>query len=90
LRRAAASWNPAPLPDIGVAAGLAVAAQDQAFAATVLQTQVDAMSSDFSGVPFEVGQRYLVGAVNGTITSCGVTGADSGKLRAVYDAAFPG
>ena len=91
-----------------------VAAQEQAFAATVLQiqgdtvllevterfagdvadrvevTQVDAMTSDFSGVPFEVGQSYLVGALDGTITGCGVTGADSAELRAVYDAAFPG
>lgn len=91
-----------------------VAAQEQAFAATVLQiqgdtvllevterfagdvadrvevAQVDAMTSDFSGVPFEVGQSYLVGAVEGTITGCGVTGADSAELRAVYDAAFPG
>jgi hypothetical protein len=91
-----------------------VAAQEQAFAATVLQirgdtvvlevterfagdvadrvevTQVDAITSDFSGVPFEVGQSYLIGAVNGTITSCGVTGPDDARLRAVYDAAFPG
>ena len=91
-----------------------VAAQDQAFAATVLQirgdtvllevterfagdvadrvevTQVDAMTSDFSSVPFEVGQSYLVGAIDGTITGCGVTGADSAELRAVYDAAFTG
>ncbi|TDW29203.1 hypothetical protein [Cryobacterium psychrophilum] len=91
-----------------------VAAQEQAFAATVLQirgdtvllevterfagdvadrvevTQVNAMTSDFSGMPFEAGQNYLVGARNGTITSCGVTGPDSAELRAVYDAAFPG
>ncbi|TFC91236.1 MULTISPECIES: hypothetical protein [Cryobacterium] len=91
-----------------------VAAQEQAFAARVLQiqgdtvllevterfagdiadrvevTQVDAMTSDFSGVPFEVGQTYLVGAVDGTISGCGVTGTDSDELRAVYDAAFLG
>lgn len=91
-----------------------VAAQDQAFAATVLSVeggtvllevtetfagevadrvevaQVDATSSDFSGVPFEVGERYLVGALDGTITGCGVTGTDSAELRAVYDAAFGG
>ena len=91
-----------------------VAAQEQAFAATVLQiqgntvvlevterfvgevadrvevAQIDTMTSDFSGVPFEVGQSYLVGAIDGTITGCGVTGADSAELRAVYDAAFPG
>ena len=52
--------------------------------------QVDETTSDFSGVPFQVGQSYLVGATNGTITGCGVTGADSAELRAVYDAAFPG
>ena len=91
-----------------------VAAQEQAFAATVVNiqgdtvvlevterfagevadrvevTQVDAITSDFSGVSFEVGESYLVGALDGTITSCGVTGADSAELRAVYDAAFPG
>lgn len=91
-----------------------VAAQEQAFAATVLEiqgdtvvlevterfagdvadrvevTQVDAMTSDFSSVPFEVGDSYLVAALDGTITGCGVTGADSAELRAVYDAAFPG
>ncbi|MFA4840417.1 MAG: hypothetical protein WC580_01765 [Agrococcus sp.] len=91
-----------------------VAAQEQAFAATVLQVQadtvllevterfvgdvadrvevaqVDAVTSDFSGVPFVVGQSYLVGALDGTITGCGVTGPDNAELRAVYDAAFPG
>ena len=90
-----------------------VAAQEKAFAATVLEiqgqivvlevterfagdvadrvevTQVDAVTSDFSGVPFEVGESYLVAALDGTITGCGVTGADSAELRAVYDAAFP-
>ena len=89
-----------------------VAAQEQAFAATVTELrgktvvlevterfagavadrvevrQVDAMDFDFSGVPFEVGQSYLVGAFDGTISGCGVTGADSAELRAVYDAAF--
>ncbi len=91
-----------------------IAAQDQAFAATVLEvgdgtvllevtdvfagevadrvevTQVDAASSDFSGVPFEVGADYLVGALDGTVTGCGVSGADSPELRAFYDEAFGG
>ncbi len=110
-----------PPTDGGLASGsclvlepATVAAQEQAFAATVLQiqgdtvvldvterfggdvadrvevAQVDAMTSDFSGVPFGAGQSYLVGAVDGTITGCGVTGADSAELRAIYDAAFPG
>ena len=91
-----------------------IAAQEQAFAATVLQIedgtvvlevterftgevadrvevpQVDTLTSDNSGVPFTVGQSYLIGAVDGTITGCGVTGTDSAELRAVYDAAFTG
>jgi hypothetical protein len=91
-----------------------IAAQEQAFAATVLQiedgtvvlevterftgdvadrvevAQVDALASDNSGVPFKVGQSYLIGAVAGTITGCGVSGTDSAELRTVYDAAFPG
>ena len=110
-----------PPPGGGLASGsclrlepATVAAQEQAFAARVLQVQGDtvllevterftgdvadrvevlqgdAMTSDFSGVPFAVGQSYLVGAVDGTITGCGVTGADSAELRAVYDEAFPG
>jgi hypothetical protein len=52
--------------------------------------QVDTLTSDNSGVPFTVGQSYLIGAVDGTITGCGVTGTDSAELRTVYDAAFPG
>jgi len=91
-----------------------IAAQEQAFAATVLQiedgtvvlevterftgeiadrvevAQVDTLASDNSGVPFTVGQSYLIGAIAGTITGCGVTGTDSVELRTVYDAAFPG
>lgn len=91
-----------------------VAAQEQAFSATVLEIrdgtavlevterfagevadrvelpQVDTLTSDNSGVPYEVGQRYLIGAIDGTVTGCGVSGTDSAELRAVYDAAFPG
>lgn len=91
-----------------------IAAQDQAFAATVLEVdggtvvlevtetfagevadrvevpQVDATSSDYSGVPFAVGSEFLVGALDGTITGCGVTGEASPELRAVYDDAFAG
>lgn len=90
-----------------------IAAQEQAFAATVLDisgntvvlevterfagdvadqvevSQVAATAADFSGVPFETGQSYLIAANGGTISSCGVTGVDSPELRAVYDEAFP-
>ncbi|MEN9621399.1 MAG: hypothetical protein RL499_1592, partial [Actinomycetota bacterium] len=52
--------------------------------------QVDAADGDFSGVPFEVGESYLVAATDGTIAGCGLSGTDSADLRAVYDAAFSG
>lgn len=52
--------------------------------------QLDAISSDFSNVPFEVGQSYLVAAGDATIRGCGLSGADSAELRAIYDEAFAG
>jgi len=52
--------------------------------------QVDALSSDFSGVPFEMGKSYLVSAGDATIRGCGLSGNDSPELRAIYDAAFGG
>lgn len=52
--------------------------------------QVDALSSDFSGVPFEMGGSYLVAAGDATIRGCGLSGTDSPELRAIYEAAFGG
>ena len=52
--------------------------------------QVDALSSDFSSVPFEVGASYLVSAGDATIRGCGLSGTDSAGLRALYDSAFGG
>jgi len=52
--------------------------------------QVDALSSDFSSVPFEVGASYLVAAGDATIRGCGLSGTDSAELRALYDSAFGG
>jgi len=49
---------------------------------------VDAIDSDFSIVPFELGETYLVAAGDGTIRGCGLSGPDSPELRAIYDAAF--
>lgn len=51
-------------------------------------TQLDAIDSDFSSVSFEVGESYLVAAGDGMVRGCGLSGADSPELRAVYDAAF--
>jgi len=50
--------------------------------------QVESITSDFSGVPFELGQSYLVAAGDATIRGCGLSGTDSPELRAIYDAAF--
>lgn len=50
--------------------------------------QVDVITSDFSGVPFELGESYLVAAGDATIRGCGLSGTDSPELRAIYDAAF--
>jgi uncharacterized protein GlcG (DUF336 family) len=51
-------------------------------------TQLDAIDSDFSSVSFAVGGSYLVAAGDGMVRGCGLSGADSPDLRAVYDAAF--
>jgi hypothetical protein len=52
--------------------------------------QVDAIDSDFSGVPFVAGGSYLVSAGDGVIRGCGLSGTDSAELRAIYDGAFGG
>ena len=52
--------------------------------------QVDEVTSDFSLVPFATGDTVLVAASDGTVTGCGLSGADTAELRAVYDAAFGG
>lgn len=51
-------------------------------------TQSDAIDSDFSSVTFELGESYLVAAGDGTVRGCGLSGADSADLRAIYEAAF--
>ena len=50
--------------------------------------QVDELSSDFSLVPFAAGDSYLVTATDGTVTGCGLSGADTPELRAIYAEAF--
>jgi hypothetical protein len=52
--------------------------------------QVDELSSDFSLVPFAVGDNYLVTATDGAVTGCGLSGADTAELRAIYAEAFGG
>lgn len=52
--------------------------------------QVDELTSDFSLEPFEVGDTYLVAASDGAVIGCGLSGADTPELRALYDEAFGG
>ena len=52
--------------------------------------QVDEMTSDFSLAPFATGDAVLVTATDGTVAGCGLSGADTAELRAVYDEAFSG
>lgn len=56
----------------------------------VTMPQVDELTSDFSLVPFAVGDTVLVAAGDGTVRGCGLSGADTAELRAIYDAAFGG
>lgn len=51
-------------------------------------TQVEATDGDFSGVPFTVGDAFLIGATDGTVALCGVTGVDDANLRSIYLEAF--
>lgn len=41
-----------------------------------------------SGVDFEVGQRYLVTAVDGQVTMCGLSAPWSAEMEALYQEAF--
>lgn len=52
--------------------------------------QVDGLTSDFSLEPFAAGDTYLVTATDGTIRGCGLSGADTPELRALFDEAFGG
>lgn len=52
--------------------------------------QVDELTSDFSLSPFATGDAVLVVATDGTVTGCGLSGADTTELRAIYDVAFGG
>lgn len=40
-------------------------------------------------VDFQVGQTYLVGATDGQVSICGLSGPATTELRALYEAAFP-
>lgn len=48
------------------------------------------MEALIDGFEFEVGERYLVSAVEGTVNFCGFSGPATPELTALYDDAFAG
>lgn len=48
------------------------------------------MEALIGGIAFEPGQTYLVGAVDGVVSYCGLSGPATPELQQLYDQAFPG
>jgi hypothetical protein len=48
------------------------------------------MEALIGGIAFETGQTYLVGAVDGVVSYCGLSGPATPELQQLYDQAFPG
>lgn len=48
------------------------------------------MEALIGGIPFEMGESYLVTAADGTVNYCGYTGVATPELRAAFEQAFAG
>jgi hypothetical protein len=59
-------------------------------AQVVSLTAPDGMQALLGGIEFVPGQQYLVSAVDGVISYCGLSGPATPELQALYDEAFPG
>ena len=59
-------------------------------AQVVSLTAPDGMQALLGGIDFVPGQQYLVSAVDGVISYCGLSGPATPELQALYDQAFPG
>jgi hypothetical protein len=59
-------------------------------AQVVSLTAPDGMQALLGGIEFVPGQQYLVSAVDGVVSYCGLTGPATPELQALYDQAFPG
>jgi hypothetical protein len=46
------------------------------------------MEALIGGIPFEVGDRYLISAQSGNVNYCGFSGQSTPELRAGFEAAF--
>jgi hypothetical protein len=59
-------------------------------AATVELTAPAGQQGLTGGIDFQVGQSYIIGAYDGVVAYCGLSGEATPELQAIYDAAFPG
>ncbi len=57
---------------------------------TVVVTAVAGLEALTGSVPWAEGERFLVSATNGVVAYCGLSGAATPELEAMYDEAFPG
>jgi hypothetical protein len=48
------------------------------------------MEALIGGIPFTVGEAYLISAYDGTVNYCGFSGPSTPELRSAYEAAFAG
>lgn len=75
----------------GIADGLVTLRTTRFFAGAVTDlvtiTEPDLTSSEMP-VDFVVGKTYLVGATDGQVSICGLSGPVTGELQALYDQAF--
>jgi hypothetical protein len=48
------------------------------------------MLTEFGGIQFTEGERYLVSASDGTVSTCGFSGPYTDEMAAAFDEAFGG
>lgn len=58
--------------------------------ATVTVTAHAGFEALIGGVPFAVGENFLVSATDGVVNYCGMSGEATTELQTLYDTAFPG
>lgn len=59
-------------------------------AAEVVLNAPQGMEALIGGIPFEVGEQYLITAQNGTVNYCGFSGPSTPEYRAAFETAFAG
>ena len=57
---------------------------------TVVVTAPAGFEALIGSVPFVVGEDFLISATGGVVNYCGLSGAATPELQAIFDGAFPG